>query len=87
MEYRHGPLSIAQRDRAVWPFGPLPRGLTEQIVATGATLVDTAGLEPMAALVLAQRFAVAEAERRGLDPDQPRNLTRSVILPPGQVTP
>ncbi len=87
MEYRHGPLSIAQRGRAVWPFGPLPPGLGEQIVATGATLADTAGLEPMAALVLAQRFAVAEAERRGLDPDQPRNLTRSVILPPGQVTP
>ena len=35
----------------------------------------------MAALVLAQRFAVAEAERRGLDPDRPRNLTRSVVLP------
>jgi len=87
MEYRHGPLSIAQRGRAVWPFGPLPPGLPDQIVATGATLADTSGLEPMAALVLAQRFAVSEAERRGLDPDQPRNLTRSVILPPGQVTP
>jgi fructoselysine-6-P-deglycase FrlB-like protein len=87
MEYRHGPLSIAQPGRAVWPFGSLPPGLSEQIVATGATLADTSGLEPMAALVLAQRFAAAEAERRGLDPDQPRNLTRSVVLPPGQLTP
>jgi hypothetical protein len=81
MEYRHGPVSIAQPGRAVWPFGLLPPGLADQIAATGATLAQTAGLEPMAALVLAQRFAVAEAERRGLDPDQPRNLTRSVILP------
>jgi fructoselysine-6-P-deglycase FrlB-like protein len=81
MEYRHGPIAIAAPGRAVWPFGPLPRGLADDIRATGAALVDTGDLDPMAALVLAQRFAVAEAERRGLDPDQPRNLTRSVILP------
>ena len=80
MEYRHGPISIAQMGRAVWPFGPLPRGLSDQILATGATLVDTSDLDPMAALILAQRFAVAAAERKGLDPDQPRSLTRSVIL-------
>jgi len=81
MEYRHGPIAIAAPGRAVWPFGPLPRGLADDIEATGATLVDTRDLDPMAALVLAQRFAVAEAERKGLDPDAPRNLTRSVVLP------
>jgi fructoselysine-6-P-deglycase FrlB-like protein len=80
MEYRHGPISIAQPGRAVWPFGPLPGGLADQIRATGATLVDTSGFDPLGALVLAQRFAVAAAEHRGLDPDRPRNLTRSVIL-------
>lgn len=83
MEYRHGPIGIAQRGRAVWPFGPLPPGLADQILATGATIADTARLEPLGALVLAQRFATAEAARRGLDPDRPRNLTRSVILPDG----
>jgi fructoselysine-6-P-deglycase FrlB-like protein len=81
MEYRHGPIAIAAPGRAVWPLGPLPRGLADDIAASGATLVDNGELDPMAALVLAQRFAVAEAEHRGLDPDQPRNLTRSVILP------
>lgn len=80
MEYRHGPISIAQPGRAVWPLGPLPAGLADEIHATGAGLAQTAGLEPMAALVLAQRFAVAEADSRGLDCDRPRNLTRSVIL-------
>jgi fructoselysine-6-P-deglycase FrlB-like protein len=35
---------------------------------------------PLASLVLAQRFAVALAESRGLDPDRPRNLARSVVL-------
>ena len=37
--------------------------------------------DPVAQLILAQRFAVAMAASRGLDPDQPRHLTRSVILP------
>lgn len=86
MEYRHGPIGIAQRGRAVWPIGPLPPGLAEQILATGAQIAETARLEPLAALVLAQRFAAAEAEYRGLDQDRPRNLTRSVILPAGGVT-
>ena len=86
MEYRHGPIGIAQRGRAVWPLGPLPAGLAEQIAATGALIADTAGLEPLAALVLAQRYAAAEAAYRGLDQDHPRNLTRSVILPVGEPT-
>jgi len=36
----------------------------------------------LAQLVLAQRFAVALAAHRGLDPDRPRLLTRSVIRTP-----
>jgi fructoselysine-6-P-deglycase FrlB-like protein len=86
MEYRHGPISIAQAGRGVWPFGPLPPGLADQVRATGAALVDTGDLDALAALVLAQRFAVAAAESRGLDPDKPRNLTRSVILSSSEVT-
>jgi fructoselysine-6-P-deglycase FrlB-like protein len=85
MEYRHGPISIAAPGRAVWPFGPLPPGLAGQVRATGATLVDLGDLDPMASLVLAQRFAVAVAEARDLDPDGPRNLTRSVVLASDQV--
>jgi fructoselysine-6-P-deglycase FrlB-like protein len=34
----------------------------------------------MADLVSAQRLAVALAGRKGLDPDSPRHLTRSIIL-------
>ncbi|MGW0466350.1 hypothetical protein ACWDX6_13880 [Streptomyces sp. NPDC003027] len=34
----------------------------------------------MAALVRAQRLAAALAARRGLDPDRPRHVSRSVIL-------
>ena len=80
MEYRHGPISIAMPGRAVWPLSPLPPGLAGQVRETGATLVDVGDLDPMAVLVLAQRFAVEAARARGLDPDRPRALTRSVIL-------
>ncbi|GAA5197945.1 SIS domain-containing protein [Rugosimonospora acidiphila] len=80
MEYRHGPIAIAAPGRAVWAFGDLPEGLAEQIGATGATLVPS-NRDPVAQLVLAQRFAVAVAASRGLDPDRPVHLTRSVVLP------
>jgi fructoselysine-6-P-deglycase FrlB-like protein len=83
MEYRHGPISITAPGRAVWSFGQLPPGLAEDVNAVGGLLVadsGTAGLDPMADLVRAQKLAVAIAHARGLDPDVPRNLTRSIIL-------
>ena len=80
MEYRHGPISIAQPGRLTWVFGPVPDGLAEQVDETGAELVTFDGC-PIAHLVLAQRLAVERAIARGLNPDTPRNLTRSVILP------
>ncbi|MPV38598.1 SIS domain-containing protein [Georgenia subflava] len=79
MEYRHGPVAIAQPGRVVWVFGEVPSGLADDVAATGAELV-TSDLDPMAHLVLLHRLAVARAEARGLDPDRPRSLSRSVIL-------
>lgn len=79
MDYRHGPIAIAQPGRLVWSFGPLPVGLREAVEATGARIV-VHDIDPLAGLIVAQRFAVAEAEARGLNPDEPRSLTRSVIL-------
>ncbi|BDA65258.1 SIS domain-containing protein [Actinomyces capricornis] len=80
MEYRHGPIAIAQPGRLVWVFGEAPAGMAEQVAATGADFL-VFPQDPVAALVLAQRVAVARAEARGLDPDRPRHLTRAVILP------
>ncbi|MGW3913354.1 SIS domain-containing protein [Streptomyces sp. NPDC005070] len=79
MEYRHGPISITTRGTATWMLGEAPEGLAEQVRGTGGLWVD-GGLDPLAELVRAQRLAVAVAAARGLDPDQPRHLTRSVIL-------
>jgi fructoselysine-6-P-deglycase FrlB-like protein len=79
MEYRHGPISIADKHSAVWVFGPVPDGLAEQVAATGATFTTSAA-DPLALLVTAQRTAVAIAAAKSLDPDKPRALTRAVIL-------
>lgn len=79
MDYRHGPVAIAQTGRLVWSLGQTPDGLADQVRATGARFLHH-DLDPQAALVVAQRFAVALAAARGLDADHPRSLTRSVIL-------
>ncbi|RPE78474.1 MULTISPECIES: SIS domain-containing protein [unclassified Frondihabitans] len=79
MDYRHGPIAIAQPGRLVWSLDEAPEGLVDDVEATGATFVHH-DLDPQAALVVVHRFAVALAVARGLDPDHPRSLTRSVIL-------
>jgi fructoselysine-6-P-deglycase FrlB-like protein len=79
MEYRHGPVSISDQRSLVWVFGRPPAGMVDQIAATGASL-HMSTMDPMVELIRVHRLAVALAEVRGLDPDSPRNLGRSVIL-------
>lgn len=79
MEYRHGPIAIAAPGRVTWQFGEAPEGLAAQVEATGARFVQHP-IDPLADLVRLHRVALDRAVDRGLDPDQPRNLTRSVIL-------
>ena len=78
-EYRHGPIAIAAPGRVTWMFGKPPEGLSADIAATGAHF-ENRPVDAMADLIRAQRVALERARRAGLDPDQPRNLTRSVIL-------
>lgn len=80
MEFRHGPISVVGPASTVWVFGPPPPGLLEDLQVTGAH-VEYSGLDPMADLIRVQRLAVALAEAKGLNPDEPRHLTRSVLLP------
>jgi fructoselysine-6-P-deglycase FrlB-like protein len=79
MEYRHGPISIAAPGRVVWVFGAAPVGLVDEVRRTGAH-VEVSDGDPLVSLVRAHRVAEAVAQARGLDPDRPRNLDRSVIL-------
>jgi fructoselysine-6-P-deglycase FrlB-like protein len=79
MDFRHGPVAVAGPRSLVWSFGAVPAELDDVALAAGATAYRDR-LDPLAQLVLAQRFAVALAAHRGLDPDRPRLLTRSVVL-------
>ncbi|HEU5157156.1 MAG TPA: sugar isomerase [Streptosporangiaceae bacterium] len=79
MEYRHGPIAVTGEGSAVWMFGPAPEGLARQVAATGGRWIEQE-LDPLASLITVQRMAVGLGIARGLDPDLPRHLTRSVIL-------
>jgi fructoselysine-6-P-deglycase FrlB-like protein len=79
LDFRHGPLAVADSRSIVWIFGPDAPGMVEDIAVTGATVVVSTH-DPLIELALAQRLAVAIAEQRGLNPDTPRNLTRSIVL-------
>jgi fructoselysine-6-P-deglycase FrlB-like protein len=79
MEYRHGPISVSDENTVVWALGEVPSDLLADARRTGATVIAP-DADPLAALIGAQRLAAALAEWKGIDPDQPRALSRSVIL-------
>lgn len=79
MEYRHGPISIAAPGRVTWLFGTQPEGLDQDMAATGALYLHT-DKHPLAELARVHKVTLERARVRGLNPDLPRNLTRSVIL-------
>jgi fructoselysine-6-P-deglycase FrlB-like protein len=78
-EYRHGPISIAAPNRVTWMFGEQPEGLDKDMEKTGALYINT-DKHPLAELARVHRVTLERARARGLNPDLPRNLTRSVIL-------
>ncbi|WP_306205197.1 SIS domain-containing protein [Actinoplanes sp. RD1] len=78
-DFRHGPVAVAGSRSLVFSFGGVPADLDDTGRAAGATTYRDER-DPLAQLVLAQRFALALAAHRGLDPDRPRLLTRSVVL-------
>ena len=79
LEYRHGPISVAGPGTVVWALTQLPPGLAGEIEETGARLVEPSS-DPLVELVRVQRFVTQLAIHRGLDPDHPRHLNRSVVL-------
>lgn len=79
LDYRHGPLAVAHAGSLVWFLGAIDDGLARDIEATGAVVVQSEA-DPLVQLALAQVLAVRTATGRGLDPDNPRHLTRSIVL-------
>jgi fructoselysine-6-P-deglycase FrlB-like protein len=79
MEYRHGPIAVTGPGSVVWLFSAPPDGLIDDVTAAGGLPWQSREV-PLAELVRVQRLAAVIARSRGMDPDRPRNLTRSVIL-------
>ncbi len=79
MEFRHGPIAVTGPGSVVWLLGSAPDGLADEVTATGGVAFRSVE-HPLAELVRVHRVAVTLGRAAGLDPDRPRNLTRSVIL-------
>jgi len=79
LEYRHGPISVSDSGTVVWALGEVPPSLLADARRTGA-MVIASDADPLTGLTDAQRLAAELAARKGIDPDQPRALSRSVIL-------
>ncbi len=79
MEYRHGPISAIDERSLVWIMDGEEPSIDEQIRATGARVIRGEG-DPLAELVRVHRFAEGLTELRGINPDEPPHLTRSVVL-------
>lgn len=79
LEFRHGHISVSDPSTVVWGIGDIPASLARDAARTGATVIARGG-DPLVGLIGAQRLAVELAGRKGIDPDQPRSLSRSVIL-------
>ena len=79
MEYRHGPISAINERSLVWILDDEEPSIDEQIRATGARLIRGKG-DPLAELVRIHRFAEGLVNLRGINPDQPPHISRSVVL-------
>ncbi|MDQ6816695.1 MAG: sugar isomerase, partial [Actinomycetota bacterium] len=79
MEFRHGPVSATSSSTLVWAIGSVDSEVLDAAAHAGATVVDH-GRDPIVELIIVQRAAVALARARGVDPNHPRHLSRSVVL-------
>ena len=79
MEYRHGPISAINERSLVWIMDAEEPSIDDQIRATGARLIRGDG-DPLAELVRIHKFAEGLVNLRGINPDQPPHISRSVVL-------
>jgi len=79
MEYRHGPISAAGEKSLVWILDDAEPSIDAEIEATGARVVRR-GNDPLAGLVGVHCAVQQLVIRRGVDPDHPRFLVRSIML-------
>ena len=78
-EFRHGPISAIGERSLVWFLDDAEPSIDAAIRETGARLWRPVA-DPLAELVRVHQAAGVLAEHRGVNPDAPRHLTRSIIL-------
>ena len=78
MDSRHGPIAIEAPNRAIRTFGTPPEGLLADVAAKGACC-ENCPVDDVADLIKVPHVARDCTRRAGLDSDQPRNVTHSVI--------
>ncbi|MBA3726273.1 MAG: SIS domain-containing protein [Armatimonadetes bacterium] len=76
-DFQHGPRAVADDDASAIVYGEVPENLAE----TGIRIIQApdAGYgsdAPIREALFAQQLALAAARKRGLDPDQARNLEK-----------
>ncbi len=78
-EFRHGPISAVGPHSIVWLLDDEEPSIDAEIKATGAHVVRGVG-DPLSELVRVHQVVAHLCDLRGVNPDTPRYLTRSIIL-------
>lgn len=82
MDYRHGPKAITDENSLVVFFGERPAGIVAEVEELGALTVAF-DEDPQLTLVRCQLLAASQAVLKGQDPDNPRHLSRAIVLDEG----
>lgn len=85
LDYRHGPIALADESTLVWCLDPEDdveaARVLQDVRQTGATVVWN-GAHPLTGLAQCQLVAARRAAELGIDSGSPRHLSREVILSP-----
>lgn len=77
-ELKHGPIALIEKGTPCFVFGEAANAAAE-MQARGAKIINVGG-DPIAAVIFSQLLAYDLAVSRGLNPDKPRNLAKSVTV-------
>ncbi len=79
-DFQHGPKALAAHESAAIVYGEVPEGLAEQgCIVVPAVAGPASPLAPIHEIFFGQWLALLASRARGLDPDQPRNLSKVTL--------
>jgi len=79
-DFQHGPKALAGHGSMAMVFGELPQGLEEQgCLVVQAPVFDGGASTPISEIIFGQWVALMAARARGLNPDDPRFLSKVTL--------